>query len=58
MLMTDSVNIVQQIGCFITSSIFSNDVHTGADYDSGTADNGSDFQWTTPYLFTITEIKG
>jgi len=32
---------------------------TGGEFDFGySASNGSDFQWTAPYLFTITEIKG
>ncbi len=32
---------------------------TGGEFDFGRSNSdGSDFQWTTPYLFTITEIKG
>tara|TARA_R100001377_G_scaffold11401_1_gene5689 strand:- start:46 stop:609 length:564 start_codon:yes stop_codon:yes gene_type:complete len=32
---------------------------SGGEFDFGySASNGSDFQWTTPYLLTITEIKG
>ena len=32
---------------------------TGGEFDFGqSASDGSDFQWTTPYLFTITEIGG
>ena len=31
----------------------------GGEFDFGQSEsNGSTFQWTTPYLFTITEIKG